>query len=279
MSRLVALSLTLLAVPAVAQPTPFTLDFESGDLQGWTKTGAAFDEQPTFGDNPTARNRGQPSGHQGSWWIGGFEKFQNKPGQKAGAVRGDGPTGTLTSAPFTITAPQLSFLVGGGSSDKTRVELVVNGAAVLRASGKNTETMARVTWDLTPFSGKQAMLRIVDEASGGWGHINVDDFRFDGESAAAPGDLTGTWRCNDGGTYYLRQLDDQVWWYGESAGGGRAWTNVFFGRREGNQLIGRWADVPKGGARAAGEMTLTVQGNKLSATKRTGGFGGSEWSR
>jgi len=56
----------------------FTTDFETGDLKGWTKTGDAFDFQPTKGDNPTARNRNQPSKHEGDWWIGGYEKYQGK---------------------------------------------------------------------------------------------------------------------------------------------------------------------------------------------------------
>ena len=53
--------------------------FETGDLTDWEKEGTAFDFQPTWGDNPTARNRGQPSQHQGDWWLGLFE---NTPGKK-----------------------------------------------------------------------------------------------------------------------------------------------------------------------------------------------------
>jgi hypothetical protein len=51
------------------QPFDFTLDFESGDLRGWVPTGTAFQNQPTLGDNPTARGRGQPSHHQGRYWV------------------------------------------------------------------------------------------------------------------------------------------------------------------------------------------------------------------
>ncbi|NIP78635.1 MAG: hypothetical protein GWM90_05285, partial [Gemmatimonadetes bacterium] len=39
-----------------------TWDFETGTLQGWEQTGTAFRFQPTLGDNPTARDRRQPSG-------------------------------------------------------------------------------------------------------------------------------------------------------------------------------------------------------------------------
>ena len=86
----------------------FNNDFETGDLTDWEeKTGTAFDFQPTWGDNPTARNRGQPSQHQGDWWLGLYEKYPGEERAKAlnvelGAVQGDGPQGTLTSIEFKI---------------------------------------------------------------------------------------------------------------------------------------------------------------------------------
>ena len=60
-----------------------------------------FDNRPTFGDNPTARSRGQPSKHQGDWWIGGYENRPYKDA-KAGATLGDDRKGTLTSPRFRI---------------------------------------------------------------------------------------------------------------------------------------------------------------------------------
>jgi len=174
----------LLGTPFVwGQQFPYSIDFESGDLMGWKKSGNAFVFQPTKGDNPTARHRGQPSNHQGKYWIGTYEKYQGEQGQKRGDVQGDRPTGTLTSASFSIPSGTLSFLVGGGSGFKTRVELLVldplEGSIRMKyASGKNSETMQRITWDLAPYAGKKGRIRIVDASSEGWGHINVDDFRF-----------------------------------------------------------------------------------------------------
>lgn len=164
-------------------PTGFTLDFETGRTNGWTKTGTAFDHQPTYGDNPTARHRGQPSKHVGNYWVGTYEKYQGSGSQQPGSVQGDSPTGTLTSSIFTIPSGSLSFLVGGGSSPQTRIELLVSGNRVLSVSGRGTETMHRVTWDLNPWAGQQGRIRIVDNASGGWGHINADDFRFSHSSS------------------------------------------------------------------------------------------------
>ena len=100
-------------------------DFEDG-IDGWDKTGTAFNNQPTYGDNPTARNRGQPANQQRDWWIGGYE---NRPSKEApaGNIQGDGPQGTLTSPFFKIRGGEISFLIGGGCDIHTvRAELVIN---------------------------------------------------------------------------------------------------------------------------------------------------------
>ena len=277
------LALVFTSPEAWGQPIRFTLDFETGDLRGWTRTGNAFNYQPTLGDNPTARHRGQPSRHQGRYWIGGYEKYQGLPDQKPGGIQGDQPKGTLTSLPFTIPSGMLSFLIGGGNSYQTRVELLAAGQRVFHASGRNTETLHRITWNLIPHAGKQGRIRIIDGSSRGWGHINADDFRFTGAKkppVPVSVSLTGRWRCNDGGAYFIRQVDSELWWYGQSSDGGATWSNVFHGRIQGNRVVGRWADVPHGRLRNSGELSLQVLGNRgLKAIQRTGGFGGSEWSR
>ena len=166
-------------LPGPVVPGGITWDFENGDLRGWTKTGDAFNFQPTYGDNPTARHRGQPSNHQGQYWIGGFEK-RPRPSDPAGQIQGDGPQGTLTSQSFTISSPIISFLIGGGCDLNTeRVELLVDGQAVLRATGKCTETLERVRWNVSQFMGRSAQIRLIDASGGGWGHINFDDVRFE----------------------------------------------------------------------------------------------------
>jgi hypothetical protein len=107
-------------------------------------------------------------------------------------------------------------------------------------------------------------------------------------------DLTGTWKCNDGGTYYIRQTGNVVWWNGVSKDNGKTFTNVFRGVLQVNpkakpgaadQLIvaGNWVDV-KGG-KGGGALTLDVvvaagirSANELR--KQTGaGFGGQTWER
>jgi beta-lactam-binding protein with PASTA domain len=187
-----------LSCPVGAQTFPFSLDFEQGTLYGWTTSGDAFAFQPTLGDNPTARQRGQPSNHQGNYWIGTFEKYQGKRSQNPGDIQGDDPRGSLTSAPFFIPRGRLTFLVGGGSSSRTRVELWAGPGGdiefmemVNAASGRNSETMQRVSWDLSPHVGKTGRIRIVDYSSEPWGHINADDFRFETPVEVPPGVAAG----------------------------------------------------------------------------------------
>ena len=106
---------------------PCHFGFESGSLDGWTKSGTAFNNQPTYGDNPTARGKGQPANQQGDWWIGSYEN-RPSPSSPAGLFQDDGPQGTLASPPFTIVASgKMSFLIGGGCDiNLVRAELVTN---------------------------------------------------------------------------------------------------------------------------------------------------------
>jgi hypothetical protein len=94
-------------------------------------------------------------------------------------------------------------------------------------------------------------------------------------------DLTGIWEGNDGGTYYLRQLGDELYWFGELSPTSPAWSNVFYGRVQFNQVIGEWSDVPKGRANSSGKLLLKIRskGNELAAEQKTGGFSGSVWTR
>ncbi|QDV22095.1 PVC-type heme-binding CxxCH protein [Aureliella helgolandensis] len=151
------------------------LDFESGDLSDWTATGDAFADQPIQGDTVSKRRNDMSSRHHGEFWIGGFEKH------------GDEPTGTLTSAPFSVPARYATFLLGGGSSEATRVELwgVGEEKPFYIARGKNSENLERVVVDLRRVQNGEMFLRIVDESRGGWGHVNFDHFRFHARRPAA----------------------------------------------------------------------------------------------
>ncbi len=153
-----------------------TLSFETGDLRGWSVEGNAFAKQPVRGDTVFARRKDMKSNHAGDFWIGSYE------------IDGDAVTGVMTSNPFKVTSPWGTFLVGGGSSPETRVEIVEaeTNKVLLKANGRNVENMERAVVDLRSHVGKSIYIRIVDQSTGGWGHINFDDFRFHDDQPGEP---------------------------------------------------------------------------------------------
>lgn len=94
-------------------------------------------------------------------------------------------------------------------------------------------------------------------------------------------ELTGTWKdAALGATYYVRQIDNVVWWYGQSGAEGREWANVFHGVRDGPVIRGRWADVPRGTNRGSGVLVIQLDSTSLlRVVEQTGGFGTRELSR
>ena len=104
-----------------------SFDFENG-IGEWKMTGRAFINQPTFVNNPAARER-ESAQQQGDWWIGGAE---NRPSENDNSGRqhpdgADPPQGTLISPCFRIVGRNISFLIGGGCTiSDIRAELIVN---------------------------------------------------------------------------------------------------------------------------------------------------------
>ena len=164
-------------LPKGANGKALNLDFETGDLQDWTAEGAAFAGQPVKGDAVFARRQDMKSEHTGTFWVGTYENNG-----------GDGPQGTLTSAPFEVTHPWGAFLVAGGTTDETCVEIVLADSqeVIHRAVGTQIENLRRAVVDLQKHQGKKIFIRLVDRGSGGWGHLNFDDFRFYREKPYVP---------------------------------------------------------------------------------------------
>ena len=96
---------------------------------------------------------------------------------------GDDQIGDLVSKPFQITKKNIHFLVGGGRPCYTK--LVVDGKTVMETSSNDSETLTWATWDVSALVGKTANFVISDQATGGWGHINVDHIVFSDEAIDA----------------------------------------------------------------------------------------------
>ena len=138
-------------------------DFEQKSYEGWTLTGTAFGTQPSRG---TEAGQQPVTGFAGRGLVNTF-------------IAGDGPQGKATSKPFRIERRYIGFLIGGGShAGETCVNLKIDGQVVRTAVGKNVELLEPASWDVADLKGKDAVIEIVDQDSGGWGHINLDQILF-----------------------------------------------------------------------------------------------------
>ena len=155
-----------------ANPPPTTFDdFESGTYDQWTVEGEAFGTRPAkLGE---IQHTSPIVGAQGQYLVDTY-------------LHGDQATGKLTSTPFVIRRPYLTFLIGGGNNgQKECMNLLVGGKAVRSATGENSENLRPANWELKDLIGKTAQLQIVDQATGGWGHILVDHIAFADDSGVA----------------------------------------------------------------------------------------------
>lgn len=180
---------TLIAVAGVAHGELLfeNSDFELGNLTNWRTEGRAFNSQPTKGENVAARRPGSVALPQGDWWVGTYENYQGTDGQSPGRHQGDAPRGGLISTGFIITKPYITFLVGGGDYDETKVQLIVGGEIVREARGARSDLMRREYWDVRAFMDRKAMIYLIDQSEKAWGFISADDFQF--ASAAPASDL------------------------------------------------------------------------------------------
>jgi len=161
-------SLTLFALaipsPAGADDDILINDFEAADYGDWKVEGEAFGTGPAKG---TLGGQMHVSGFEGKGLVNTF-------------LGGDRPTGKLTSPEFTIERDYIKFLIGGGGhKGMTCMNLLIDGEVVLSATGPNlqpggSEFLNWENWDVKKYKGQKAVIQIVDAASEGWGHINVD---------------------------------------------------------------------------------------------------------
>lgn len=145
---------------APASSNVLIADFDQSSYGGWVAKGTALGSSPTRGTLP---NQQAVSGYDGSGLVNSY-------------VGGDISTGTLTSPPFVITKRYLNFLIGGGNfPGQECMNLIISNAVVASATGANSEMLLPRQWDVSNYRGQTATLQIIDSATGGWGHILIDE--------------------------------------------------------------------------------------------------------
>ncbi len=185
------------ATAAVPKDRPLIVfeDFERADWGKWKVEGDAFGQAPTEG---TPRPEQKLSGFQGQRLANSY------------AAKGDRATGKLTSEPFKIERRFINFLIGGGNHMRADgqveagINLLVDGMMVRNATGTNSDAMTLSSWDVSELEGQTAVLEILDETAGGWGHIEIDQIEFSDRSPLVTGTAA---EQQDSGSLALGLLD------------------------------------------------------------------------
>ncbi|MDO4629956.1 MAG: hypothetical protein Q4C70_12305 [Planctomycetia bacterium] len=190
----------LLALPITSVPTTqvqgasIHFSFETS-LDGWKVV------EGSFGDTRCGLEFQHHSNNTKPWPKDGkfhFSSLENK----------DFPDDTLRgvgeSPIWKNTGKTITLRVGGGTGNGTPTanvdkfgettvvqlcEICSNECAetapqvrvVAEAHGKNSQVFVPTTWDTEALIGKNLMIRMVDNATGGWGHVTLDDVKIEGE--------------------------------------------------------------------------------------------------
>ncbi len=162
-SRVLAYESFNLAEPQGPQDITIA-DFESGTYGSWQVSGTAFGPAPAQGSLP---GQMEVTGFEGQYLVNSYNG-------------GDNSIGKLTSPVFTVERKYINFLIGGGGhTGLTCINLLVDGEIVRTAAGPNlqsggSEKLEWMSWEINDLIGKAATLEIVDNYTGGWGHICID---------------------------------------------------------------------------------------------------------
>ena len=136
-----------------------TYDNSQLDKRPWKIEGTAFGDKPALG---TLKGQMAVAGFDGKGLVNSF-------------LDSDRSVGSLTSPEFKMTRDYISFLIGGGKQPEVGAELIIDGKVVRAATGRDSETLTWQSWDVRDYRGQSARLRIFDNATGGWGHILMDE--------------------------------------------------------------------------------------------------------
>ncbi|MBN2171191.1 MAG: family 43 glycosylhydrolase [Candidatus Krumholzibacteriota bacterium] len=138
--------------------------------------GNAFDNQPTWGDNP--RERGDPPSHmKGNSYLATYEDFSHPLDGEPGDAQGPMLTGLMRSEGFTVTGDRFRLLVGGGYRPETCFVGLVrdsDGAVLFKDTGINSHSMIPRLWDTSNLLGEAVYLVVADLGWREWDCISVD---------------------------------------------------------------------------------------------------------
>lgn len=203
--------------------------------------------------------------------------------------------GTINTTLNTIpgTGYKLLFDMAGnpgGEPTEKSLDVYIDGdkreSFYFNTDGKTAENMGWQTNSLeftaTASATRLAFVSLTDTANGpALDNVRIEVAGKTNDNGPNPNvDLTGVWSCDDGGIYYIRQLENIVWWDGEEATTNPSWANVARGTISGDSVTLDYADVPEGNSDGYGLLVLDIRSNdELKAKEKPESYGGSRWVR
>lgn len=162
---------TVFIILTGCSPGDITIDdFESGTFDKWKIEGDAFGSTPTYTSY---------SGQQGVKGLEG-KYLANSFNQ------GDHSRGTLKSKEFKIERDYINFLLGGGMNNNVYIELIIGDRSIYKSTPfEESETLKWMTWDVRQYKNQNGRIQIVDNYSGTWGHILVDQIMMSNEEKSS----------------------------------------------------------------------------------------------
>ncbi len=94
--------------------------------------------------------------------------------------------------------------------------------------------------------------------------------------------IEGIFSCDNNGKYYVRQIGNEILWFGEDDNINPSWSNVAHGSITSGNLINLiWGDVPKGSIMQHGKLILKINSNDNFTLESQEGdpFGSTVWNR
>jgi hypothetical protein len=143
-----------------------SFDFDAGDARARAAAGAA--EGDSFARWPvTARELDHPVPlAHGRFLASDAHKLRDRA------------VGRFETVPMRAVGDFLSFRLGGGHDPaRLRVELRSGGAVLASWTGSDTEAFIEIVHPLAALAGKTFTLALVDEATGRWGHLMLDEVK------------------------------------------------------------------------------------------------------
>ncbi len=155
-----------------ARPDIVFEDWENAQYKDWVIQGRAFGIRP--------RNLVDIAAYQGDLnaqgkWV--LNTHETRSGEDV--VKGDSHVGTLTSREFTIERDWIRFRIGGGNHPgQTCINLLVDGVLVRTETGRDNNRMRLDHWNVKELAGKKGTIQIVDNSTGAWGNVGIDEIVF-----------------------------------------------------------------------------------------------------